>query len=92
MNNQIISDMQKPTSPKRITPQEQLWELLPAKSIPIISTVFRRLKKRDQEELCYSMIAYLRYDITRDFHCPFMQILYSSFIELVNKHQKETQK
>ena len=72
---------------RRVTPWQQLWELLSEGQQQIVRTVFRRLKKRDQEDLCYAMIAYIRHHITRDFTSPFMQVIYLSFIDLVeNKY------
>lgn len=70
---------------RRITPWQQLWELLNEEQQRIVRTVFRRMKKRDQEDLCYAMVAYIRFHITRDFPCPFMQVIYLSFIDLVNR-------
>lgn len=67
-----------------LTPQQQLWELIDAGMQEIIRKVFRRLKKRDQEDLCYAMVAYIRYRITRNFTCPFMQTLFLSFVDLVD--------
>lgn len=72
---------------RRVTPWQQLWELLSEEQQQIVRMVFRRLKKRDQEDLCYAMIAYIRYHIIRDFPSPFMQVIYLSFIDLVeNKY------
>lgn len=70
--------------PRRLTPQQQLWKLIDVGHQDIIRKVFRRLKKRDQEDLCYAMVAYIRFRIHRDFPCPFMQTLYLSFVELVD--------
>lgn len=66
-----------------VTPWQQLWALLNEEQQSIVRTVFRRMKKRDQEDLCYAMVAYIRFRITRDFLCPFMQVIYLSFIDLV---------
>lgn len=71
-------------SPRRLTPQQQLWELIDVYQQDIIRKVFRRLKKRDQEDLCYSMVAYIRFGILRDFPCPFLQTLFLSFVDLVD--------
>lgn len=70
--------------PRRLSPQQQLWELIDVYQQEIIRKVFRRLKKRDQEDLCYAMVAYIRFRINRDFPCPFMQTLYLSFVDLVD--------
>lgn len=67
-----------------LTPQQQLWELIDAYQQDIIRKVFRRLKKRDQEDLCYAMVAYIRFRILREFTCPFMQTLFLSFVDLVD--------
>lgn len=73
-----------------ITPWQQLWKLLGEEQQKIVRTVFRRLKKRDQEDLCYAMVAYIRFGITRDFPCPFMQVLYLSLIDLVENKYSTT--
>lgn len=68
---------------RRVTPWQQLWGLLSEEQQQIVRTVFRRLKKRDQEDICYALLAYLRFRITREFKSPFMQVIYLSLIELV---------
>lgn len=71
---------------KKKSPQQQLWPMLSQSQQQICRQVFRRLKKRDQEDLCYALIAYIRYGMKRPFECLFMQVLLESFIELINKH------
>lgn len=68
---------------RHVSPQEQLWELTTERQHHIFREVFRRLKKRDQEDLCYGMIAYLHWGFRRPFESPFMQALYMGFIELI---------
>lgn len=67
---------------RRLTPQQQLWEISNESQHRIFRQVMRRLKKRDQEDLCYGMIAYIRFGVRRPFECPFMQVLFESFIDL----------
>lgn len=80
----IINPEAGGAAPRCLTPQEQLWELIGSYQRSIISMVFRRLKNRDQEDLCYGLIAYLRYGIHRPFADSFMQSLYFSLIDLVS--------
>ena len=69
------------------SPQQQLWELTNESQHNIFKEVFRRLKKRDQEDLCYGMIAYIKFGFRRPFASMFMQIIFESFIEMVDgKH------
>ncbi len=68
------------------SPQQQLWALLNEAQQQICRQVFRRLKKRDQEDLCYAMIAYIRFGIERPFESPFMHVIFVSFTELINKN------
>lgn len=82
MNNNSSSTLREPAF-RRVTPWQQLWGLLNEEQQQIVRTVFRRLKKRDQEDLCYALLAYLRFRITREFKSPFMQVIYLSLIELV---------
>lgn len=78
------------TGPRRVTPWQQLWDLLSEEQQQIVRMVFRRLKRRDQEDLCYAMVAYIRFRITRDFTSPFMQVIYLSLIDLVeNKYSTQ---
>ena len=42
---------------RRITPQQQLWALTNDRQQRVLRQVLRRLKKRDQEDLCYGMVA-----------------------------------
>lgn len=70
---------------RRVTPQQQLWELTSPHQHHIFREVFRHVKKRDQEDLCYGMIAYIRFKIRRPFESPFMQALYGGFIELIER-------
>lgn len=82
--NNHYSKMQREGSvPHRITPQQQLWNLTDDSQHEIFRDVFRRIKKRDQEDLCYAMIAYIRFKILRPFESTFMQVLFQSFIDLV---------
>lgn len=71
---------------EKITPWQQLWKLLSEEQQKIVSMVFRRLKKRDQEDICYAMVAYIRFHIKRDFICPFMQFIFLSMIDLVENN------
>lgn len=66
------------------TPQQQLWTLLSQKEQQMVRMVFRHLKKRDQQDLCYALIAYIRFGIVRHYSCPFMQCAYLAFIELID--------
>ena len=69
--------------PRSLTPQQQVWELTDDATQKILREVLRRLKKRDQEDLCYALIAYLRYGIRRPFESMFMEVLFECFIDLV---------
>lgn len=89
MNNHSSQALREPGF-RRLTPWQQLWELLNEEQQRIVRTVFRRMKRRDQEDLCYAMVAYLRFHITRDFPCPFMQVIYLSFIDLVENKYSNT--
>lgn len=70
------------SQPTYKSPQTQLWEMTTECQHDIIRQVLRRLKKRDQQDLCYGLIAYLRFKIRRTFECRFMQVLFESFIDL----------
>lgn len=84
MKNTFYKHLQQSNSgAQRISPQQQLWELTDERQHYIFREVFRRIKKRDQEDLCHGMIAFIRFKIRRPFESPFLQILFESFIDLV---------
>ncbi|MCQ2239961.1 MAG: hypothetical protein MJZ73_12125 [Bacteroidaceae bacterium] len=77
----------------RITPQQQLWASIEPSHQEIVRKVFRRIKKRDQEDLCCALVAFIRYRIVRKFNCPFMQTLFETLMELIlNKYVKPDSK
>lgn len=68
--------------PKRVTPQQQLWSLTNPDQQKTIRELFRRIKKRDQEDLCYGIVAYIRFGIQREYPSEFMQTMYETLIDL----------
>lgn len=75
--------------PRRISPQQQLWKLTNERQHYIMRQVFRRIKKRYQDDLCYSTIAYIRFKIRRPFENAFMQSLFEIFIDIVDENYGE---
>ena len=71
--------------PRYVTVQQQVWELTEPRHHRLMRQMFRRLKKRDQMDLSYGLIAYLRFGIVRPYEDAFLQALYESLIEVVNK-------
>ena len=66
------------------TAQQQLWPLLPEDMRPVIQLIFRRIKKRDQENLSYDLIAYIRFGIYRQFEDAFMGLLFDGMVNIID--------
>lgn len=88
MNTNKNTDTQQVQGARRVTPWQQLWEFLSEENRLIVSTIFSRLKKRDQEDLCYAMIAYYRYGLERSFKNQFLQAIYLFLIDLAEGNIK----
>ncbi len=68
------------------TPQQQLWKMLNDSQREEFREILRRLKKRDQESLCYGVIAFIKFGIRRPFESEFMQQIYNTMLMLlINK-------
>lgn len=66
---------------ERVTPQQQVWALLKTDDQKaIIAATLRHLKKRTQEDICYGIIAYLRWGINRPFTDRWLNIQFQSLI------------
>ena len=71
------------SKPQYKSPQVQLWALTDECQHEILRDMLRRLKKRDQEDLCYALIAWIKWKIHRPFKSLFMRVLHESLIELM---------
>lgn len=68
------------------TPQQQLWKMLTDIQREDFKDILRRLRKRDQESLCYGVIAFIKFGIRRPFESKFMQQIYNTMLMLlINK-------
>lgn len=71
------------------SPQAQVWELLKTEEQKAyMADALRHVKKKDQEDLCYGIIAYLRWHITRPFEDAWLDA-YSKSILLFLKTERE---
>lgn len=68
---------------KYISPQQQLWKMLTDVQRDDLREILRRLKKRDQESLCYGVIAFIKFGIRRPFESKFMQLIFNTMILLL---------
>lgn len=68
---------------KYISPQQQLWKMLNDSQREEFREILRRLKKRDQESLCYGVIAFIKFGIRRPFESEFMQLIFNTMILLL---------
>ncbi len=84
------TQIQRGSMPQYKTPQAQLWELTDDVQHEIFRDLFRRLKKRDQEDLCYALIAWIKFKIHRPFESLFMKVIFQSLVELVNQNNKNS--
>lgn len=72
---------QKENKMKRIKPQQQVWKhLLTDDQRAIFAQNLRHLKPRSQEDLCYGLLAYIRWGIVRPFEDPWINRIYQSLI------------
>lgn len=69
----------------RISPQAQLWGLTNRKQHFILRAAFKRLKNRDQQDLCYALIANLRFGVNRKFEDYVMQYFYNGILEALKE-------
>ena len=65
------------------TPQQQLWKMLTDIQREDFREILRRLKKHDQESLCYGVIAFIKFGIRRPFESKFMQLIFNTMILLL---------
>ena len=53
---------------KHVSPQQQVWQHLRTDGQrAILATSLRHLKRRTQENICYGILAYIRWGILRPF-------------------------
>lgn len=66
---------------KFISPQQQVWELLQTDDQKaILAANLRHLKKQTQEDICYGIIAFLRWGIIRPFEDQWVNRHYQSLV------------
>ena len=66
---------------KFITPQQQVWALLQTDDQrAILAANLRHLKKLTQEDICYGIIAFLRWGIIRPFEDQWVNRHYQSLV------------
>lgn len=69
---------------KRKTPFQQLMPLLTASQKSVITQALVHLKVDDAEDLCLSLVAYIRFGLRRKYDSMFIDVLYQSFIDLID--------
>lgn len=63
---------------KRHSIQRQLWMMLEGiEERETMATVLGCLKVQCQEDLCYALVAFIKYGIGRKFENPFMQTVFN---------------
>ncbi len=66
---------------KRITPQQQVWKHLRTDDQrSFFAKQLRHLKPRTQEDLCYGILASLRWGVTRPYDDSFVDSIYQSIV------------
>ena len=59
---------------KKISPQQQVWEHLRTdEQRTILAQNLRHLKHRTQEDICYGILAFIRWGIERHFEDPCLE-------------------
>jgi len=72
---------------KKITPIQQAMNLLDCTEQSILRENLEVLNPQAQEDLCLALVAYKRFRIPRTFPNNLLQVIYTSFVELLNKRQ-----
>ena len=66
---------------EHITPQQQVWAMLRTDDQKaIVAANLRHLKKVTQEDICYGLIAFLRWGIIRPFEDQWVNRLFQSLV------------
>lgn len=66
---------------KHVTPQQQVWEMLRTDNQKaILAANLRHVKHRTQEDICYGLIAFLRWGIIRPFEDQWVNRLFQSLV------------
>ena len=66
---------------KRVTPQQQVWKHLRTDDQrSFFAKQLRHLKPRTQEDLCYGILAYIRWGVTRPYDDRFVNTIYQSLV------------
>lgn len=66
---------------KHVSPQQQVWQHLRTDDQRVIlAENFRHLKYRTQEDICYGILAYIRWGIVRPFEDKWVKRHFDSII------------
>ena len=66
---------------KHVSPQQQVWQHLRTDDQRVIlAENFRHLKHRTQEDICYGILAYLRWGILRPFEDKWLKRQFDAII------------
>lgn len=71
--------------PKRITPYVQLTKLLQTREqVTILDETLEPLSEIYREDFCIACIAYIKFGIKRPFENRVMQVLFTSYCDLLD--------
>lgn len=74
---------------KRISPQQQVWQHLRTdEQRAILADNFRHLKHRTQQDICYGLLAYLRWGIIRPFEDRWVKKNFDALILYLHTERK----
>lgn len=74
---------------KKVTPFCQLFrELKTQQEKDILYESVEPLRDDYRDDLCLSILAYVKFGVPRKFDNPLMQVIYQSYIELLDKGRK----
>lgn len=66
---------------KHVTPQQQVWEMLRTDNQrAILAANLRHVKYHTQEDICYGLVAFLRWGIIRLYEDQWVNRLYQSLV------------
>lgn len=73
-----------------ISPQQQLWNETSHIEQQQLMLMLRPFKNQYQQDLCYGLVAWLRFGINRPFENPVMQMAYEKCLGIVDHNPRHT--
>ena len=72
---------------KAVSPKQQAKGLLTGTEWYVLREYLDVLTPQAQEDLCFAIVAYKRFRVYRTFSNNLLQVIFTSFVKLFQKHQ-----